>query len=335
VLAALNTDARSNLQTLLQGLGGSLDGASTPAQDSSQDPSVRGLTGGQALNKSLQYSAGAFRASAIVNEGLLGLRPHDLSGVVRGNEQVLKGFAGAGSSLPSLVHTFNATMATLASRQQELARTISLLPPLLRRVDSSDTALDASFGPTQQFARQLLPSIKQLDPTIGAALPWIAQAQALVSKAELGGLLADLSPAVQNTGSTFTATRHLVASANQLAKCFSHNLIPTGNQFIQDPPATTGLQVYQELFQSAVGIAGASGNFDGNGRYVRASAGGGALQVQTPVIPHIGPFFGNAVVAPLGTRPAFTGHAPLLRRDVACFKNPAPNLNAAVTGAGP
>ena len=168
---------------------------------------MRGLTGGQALNQSLNYSVGAFRASAIVNQALLGSKPHDLTGVVQGNEQVLQGFAQSGDALSSLVHTFNATMATLASRQQELSQTISLLPPLLRRTEAADTALDKSFGPTQQFAKDFLPGVKQLDPTIGAALPWIAQAKALVSKQELGGLLTDLTPAVQNTGSTIVATR--------------------------------------------------------------------------------------------------------------------------------
>jgi phospholipid/cholesterol/gamma-HCH transport system substrate-binding protein len=335
VLAALSSNARSNLQTLLQGLGGSLDGRPTAAQDASQDPIVRGMTGGQALNKSLQYSAGAFKGSAIVNEGLLGEQPHDLSKVVEGNEEVLHGFAASGGQLSSLVHTFNATMATLASRQQDLEQTIALLPPLLRRTNSADSALDASFGPTQQFAAELLPGVRQLGPTIDVALPWIAQATALVSPSELGGLLKNLTPAVQDTGSTIGATKSLLSSANVLARCFIHNLIPTGNESIQDPPDTTGLRVYQELFQSAVGIAGASGNFDGNGRYVRSSAGGGDTRVQTPSVANIGPLYGNAVLPVLGTRPAFAGKAPPLRRDVACFRNPVPRLGAAKTGAGP
>ena len=254
---------------------------------------------------------------------------------MQGNEQVLKGFAQAGNDLSSLVHTFNATMATLASRQQDLSQTISLLPPLLRRTEAADTALDKSFGPTQRFAATFLPSVKQIDPTIGAALPWIAQAKALVSKAELGGLLSDLTPAVQNTASSLNSTKALVSSAEVLARCFDHNLIPTGNEVIQDPPSSTGLQVYQELFQSAVGLAGASGNFDGNGRYLRASAGGGSIQVQTPTLPNIGPLYGNAVLQPLGSRPAFTGSEPPINRSVACFKNPAPNLNKVATGAGP
>ena len=335
VLAALTLDARTNLQTLLQGIGASLNTTGTPAENATQDVITRNLTGGQALNRSLDYSTGAFRGSAIVNEGLLGTQPHDLSKVVEGNSEVFRGFANSGQQLASFVHTFNATMATLASRQQELSQTIGLLPPLLRQTESADAALDASFGPTQQFAREFLPGVKQLGPTITVALPWIAQATALVSPSELGGLLKYLTPAVQNTSSTIGATKSLLTGSNELAKCFTHNLIPTGNEYVQDPPVTTGLQLYQELFQSAVGIAGASGNFDGNGRYVRSGAGGGETLVATPSIPNNGPFFGNAVLPVLGTRPAFTGSPPPLRRTTACYRNPAPNLNSAKTGAGP
>src|SRR5947209_14736949 len=65
VVSALNSDARGNLQTLLQGLGATLSGQPTAAQDASQDNSVRGLTAAQALNLSLKYSATAFRTSTI------------------------------------------------------------------------------------------------------------------------------------------------------------------------------------------------------------------------------------------------------------------------------
>jgi phospholipid/cholesterol/gamma-HCH transport system substrate-binding protein len=335
VLAALRSDTRADLQTLLQGFGSALNGQPTPAQDVTQDPSVRGLTAAQALNLSLKYSAGAFKASTIVNEALLGQRPHDLSRVVVGNEHVFGALAARSAALASFVHTFNLTMATFASRQQQLSQTIALLPPLLENTSKADSALDASFGPTKTFASELRPSLTHLDSTIGVGLPWLSQSTALLSKAELGGLLSLLTPAVQQTASSLASTETFVNSADQLTRCFLNNLIPTGDEIISDPPVGTGLHVYQELFQSAVGLAGLAGNFDGNGRYVRSSAGGGGDRVQTPPLPGEGPAFGNAVLAPLGTRPAFAGHAPPLRRSVPCFKNVAPNLNNVQTGAGP
>lgn len=335
VLADLTSDTRKNLQTLLQGLGSALNGAPNPAQDAAQDPSVRGLTGGQALNLSLKYSADAFRASAIVNDALLGIQPHDLSGAIRGNEQVLAALAASGNQLPGLIDSFNATMAALASRQAQLSATIAALPPWLAATDRALGPLDASYVPTQRLARALIPGVNQLDETIGTALPWLRQSTLLMSRRDLGGLLSSLTPAVQNTSSSISAAKSLLVASDQFAQCFSHNIIPAGNEVIDDPPISTGIPVYREFFQSAVGLAGAAGNFDGNGRYVRASAGGGSDLVATSPIPGFGPLYGNAVLPPLGTRPAWPGQAPPLRRDVPCYRNPVPNLNLVSTGGTP
>jgi phospholipid/cholesterol/gamma-HCH transport system substrate-binding protein len=335
VLAALNTNARTNLQTVLRGLGSALNGEPTAAQDASQDPSVQGLTAGQALNRSLDYSATALKNSAIVNQALLGIQPHDLSHVVSGNERFFRALASKQTQLASFVTTFDATMSTLASRQRQLSQTIAILPSLLRNANSALGPLNASFAPTKEFAAALGPSIKQLDPTIGLGLPWLAQSTALLSNAELGGLLKSLTPAIQHTASQIGSTKTLISEANQFAACFIHNLIPTGDEVIQDPPVGTGLPVYQELFQGAVGLASASGNFDGNGRYIRGQPAGGSDLIQTSPLASLGPVFGNAVIPPLGTRPAFPGSAPPLRRDVPCASNPAPNLNSARTGATP
>ncbi len=126
-----------------------------------------------------------------------------------------------------------------------------------------------------------------------------------------------------------------MSAADELARCFINVTIPTGDEVISDPPVSTGLRAYQELFQSAVGLAGASGNFDGNGRYLRSTVEGGNLLVETSVVKGLGPLFGNQILAPLGTRPAFGGKAPPIRRDVPCFRNPAPNLNSAKLGGTP
>jgi phospholipid/cholesterol/gamma-HCH transport system substrate-binding protein len=335
VLSALTSTTRQDLQTLLSGYGAALTAPPTAAEDATQDPSVRGLTGAQALNKSLNYAAGAFRASTIVNAALLGEQPHDLSKVIAGNAHIFSALASQQAHLADLVSVFNTTMAALASRQQDLSTTIALLPPTLRAADSALGPLQASFAPTQQFARDLTPSIKQLDPTIGAGLPWVAQSTALLSPAELGGLLADLTPAIQGTAATLNDSKALLRQSDTLARCFTHTVIPTGNERIQDPPLTTGLQAYQELFQSAVGLAGVGQNFDGNGRYVRSSAGGGDERVATGSLPGGGPLFGNAVLPPLGTRPAFPGSAPPMVSNVPCYTQAPADLNAAKTGVGP
>jgi phospholipid/cholesterol/gamma-HCH transport system substrate-binding protein len=335
VLSALNGTARGNLQTVLQGLGGSLNTVGTRAENKTQDPSTSGLTGAQSLNESLRYSADALQNSAIVNQALLGTQAHDLSKVVVGNQRIFRALASKATQLASLVTTFNSTMAAFAARQQDLSATIAILPGLLRNTDATLGPLNASFGPTTEFARALEPSIKQLGPTIDAGLPWLAQSKLLLSNNELGGLLKNLTPAVQNTAASIGSTKSFVSQAVELARCFTNVTIPTGDEVIKDPPLSTGLPVYQELFQGAVGLAGASGNFDGNGRYLRSAVGGGPNLVETSVVKGLGPFFGNQILAPIGTRPSYPGHAPPINRTVPCFRNHAPNLNAANTGGTP
>jgi virulence factor Mce-like protein len=335
VLSALRSNTRANLQTLLQGFGSSLNGQPTAAQDATQDPTQRGLTAGQSLNQSLNYAAGAFKASTIVNAALLGQQPHDLSGVVSGGAHVFGALSSQSGHLAHLVGSFDDTMAALAARQDDLSQTIALLPPFLRSADNALGPIQASFGPTRTFARELTPSVKQLGPTITAGLPWLAQSTALFSDQELGGLLPPLTTAVDETAASLKSTKALLETSGSLARCLTHTVIPTGNQRIQDPPLTTGLQDYQELFQSAVGLAGIAQNFDGNGRYVRSSTGGGSDRVQTGPIGAQGPLFGNAVLPSLGTRPASPGKAPPIREDVSCFRNAPPDLNSGSTGAGP
>lgn len=325
VLSSLDTNARANLQKLVQGFGAALN---------KPEP---GGTGAQGLNRALTYSAGAFEASSIVNQALLGEKSGDLTGAVRGESEFFRGLAQSGAQLPGLISSFDTTMNALASHQQALGASIAALPALLRSTLGADDALEASFAPTEAFARDLTPSIKQLGATVKVGTPWLQQLAKLSSQGELGGLLKSLTPAVDNTAVAVRNTTPLIKGAATLSKCFSNVLVPTGNEKITvDSSPPNGLSVYQQLFQSAVGLAGSTQNLDGNGRYVRATVGGGANQIQTQTLSSAGALYGNAVLPVLGTFPSFpsTG-APVLKSTVPCYTQTAPNLNGATKGNGP
>lgn len=338
VLSALNSSARGNLQKLVQGLGAALNTEPTASQNAAQDPAVRGMTAAQALNYSLGYSAKAFEASALVNQALLGKQPHDLSGVIKGESKVFTALDDAGNALPNLIDNFDTTMTALADDRVALGQAVATLPTLLTAAESADHSLQASFAPTQQFASLLTPSIKQLARTITVTLPWLKDMTTLSSSSYLGGLLKYLTPSVQNAAKALKGTTSLVSEADLLSKCFTNVIIPTGNETITEDPSTGNtLQDYQELFQSAVGLAGATANFDGNGHYTQVTVGGGSDQVQTQSYPGIGPFYGNAVAPPEGDLPSFpsTGTAPTLNASAACFTQTAPNLNSSTVGTEP
>jgi phospholipid/cholesterol/gamma-HCH transport system substrate-binding protein len=248
---------------------------------------------------------------------------------------VFQGLSVAPDQLSGLVNGFEQTMSTLASRQQQLGATIADLPGLLSAANTADVNLQQSLPELARFSTDLLPGLHQLAPTLTVALPWVRQLTTLSGSGELGGLLRTLTPAVRGLRAASKPLQQLVGQSGLLARCVSGDLVPTGNQTISDPPQTSTEQLYRELFQSSVGIASAAQDFDGNGRYVRVSTAGGGTLVQTPTLPVNGPLFGNAVLSPLGTRPALTASAPPLNGNRDCYRNAAPDLNSASTGVGP
>ena len=287
----------------------------TAAQDATQDPSVRGLTGGagaqpvaEVLGRRVQglgdRQPGAARAPAA--------RP--LRRRRRATRRCFRALAASGNAaLEPRAHVQRDDGDARRRASRSSARRSRCCRRCCGSTDAADTALDASFGPTKQFAaRARCPGIKQLGPTIDAgAARGSRQATALVSKQELGGLLADLTPAVQNTGQRRSA-RPRRSSPRPISspRCFDHNIDPDRQRGHHRPagrhrPAASTRSCSRARSDSPA----RRGNFDGNGRYVRSSAGGGDIAVQTPPLPSAGPLYGNAVLPAARHAPGVRGQA--------------------------
>jgi phospholipid/cholesterol/gamma-HCH transport system substrate-binding protein len=335
VLTALQSDTRRQLQVLLQGYGDALNGKPLPGEDKDQDPDVKGLTAGEALNKSLDYATPALRGIAIVNQATLGEDMHDLSRLIAGTQKVSAALASNDQNLKDVVTNFNRTMAAFAAEADNLRTTIHLLPGVLEAADPALRDLNASFPPTRAFAREILPGVRQSAATITASFPWIAQTRALVAPAELQGLVRDLRPATATTASVVDQSVVLLPVIDLTNRCVIRNILPTGDKPVDDGFLSTGLPNYKEFWQTMTALSGEAQNFDGNGSYTRFQTGGSNQTVSTgPTTIGGPPLFGNAAEAPVGSRPARPASKPPYNRKVACYKSDLPNLEAK-TGAGP
>ena len=337
VLTALQSNTRANLQTLIQGYGEALDGKPKPGEDRTQDPSVRGETAAEALNNSLNYSPRALRGLALVNDAALGTGLHDLSRLIAGSQKVAAALNSNEQNLKDLVTNFNTTMAAFADQSGALRSTIALLPGVLDLANSTFTNLNRAFPPTRALAREILPGVRETAPTIAASFPWIRQTQALVSPAELLGLVADLQPAVADLSSVVVESVVLLPQVDLVNRCMTRVVLPTGDKPVDDGFLSTGIENYKEFFQALTSLSGESQNFDGNGSYTRFQTGGGESMVSTGptgVQTFTGePLVGNDATSPIGTRPARPSKKPPYNRTFPCYKNQLPNL-AAKTGGG-
>jgi phospholipid/cholesterol/gamma-HCH transport system substrate-binding protein len=340
VLGVLQGSARDNAQKLLQGYGNGLNGKPKPGEDekSKADPDTTGQSAAESLNDSLDSAVPALKNLSIVNEAFLGTEPHDLSKLIDSAGATAGELAKHEDSLQGLVTSFNTTMASFASESTALQTTIHVLPDVLTQADSALLHLNESFPPLRAFSREILPGVRETPATVAASFPWIAQTRALVSPAELQGLVNDLRPSIANLASSTDESIKLFPQVDLVSRCFTSVLLPTGDIKVNDPPLSTGIENYKEFWQALTGLSGESQNFDGNGSYTRFQTGGGSHFVST------GQALGgnassvqtaNAVVPPIGARPARPAARPPYNRKTPCYKNPIPDINGAATTSGP
>ena len=333
VLGTLKTDTRRDLQKLLVGYGDAINGEPQPGEDADQDPATQGETAGKSLNDSYRYAAQSLRGGAIVNDATRGTELHDLSKLIGSQQRIFAALSSREGSLKDLITNFNTTMGALAAQETNLRLTIRELPRVLAAARPALDNLNAAFPATRAWALEMIPGVRETPATIEAGFPWIRQTRALVSPAELQGLLDDLQPAVRDFAEFTDGQVDFLPKLDDFNRCQLQTILPTQEQRIDDGALSTGLRNYEEFFQSMVSLTGESQNFDGNGSYVRLQAGGGTA-VKTPPVGPGGPMHASASEQPLGTRPA-KSPKPAYKPNVKCHTNPVPNLSDAPIGAGP
>jgi ABC-type transporter Mla subunit MlaD len=335
VLTTLQAPERKNLQDLLIGFGTALTHEPTAAEDKDQDPDVQGETAGEALNDTFDYGGEAGRTSAIVNTALLGTEPHDLSKLIDSNRRIFGALLSRESQLKDLLTNFNVFTGALATESANLSETVRLLAPTLEIGENSFANLNDSFPQLRAFAIDARPGVLELPDTIAAGGPWLAQADPLLGRRELGGLARLLRTSTPGLALATNQTTGFLKQLELTSRCGSGILIPTGNVVIDNAggayPFTTGVENFKEFFYSAAQQAGESQNFDGNGSYVRFQTGGGPILTSAPQPGggfENGAVYGNTIEPPIGTRPAM-GPKPAYKPKVACHTNALPDINGA------
>ncbi|MBA3865222.1 MAG: MCE family protein [Solirubrobacterales bacterium] len=337
VLSALQSPVRADLSQLLESYGKALTHVPSAAEDLNQLPEVSGVTGAGALNGAFKYGGDAGRYSAQVTNALLGTEQRDLSRLVAGAGRTFGAFAANQSALQGLIDNFNIFTGALAAQSSNLSTTIHLLAPTLQVAHTSLVSLNRTLPPLRTYAIELTPAVAELPGLIRASKPWLGQVRPLLSGKEGGGVAKLLAEATPGLAAAAQAGKEVaLPQLNQLSLCTSKVLVPTGNEVINDQFSTGGPN-YREFLYNLANFAGAAQNFDGNGPYIRAQAGGGPVLVGEP-----NPFgnlstektqYAHTIVDPIGDQPQLAGR-PSLKPEVRCATNPVPDVNGPLGQVG-
>lgn len=337
VLRTLQLPQRANIQKILKGLGEGLNGEPTAAQDLTFEPSVQGLTGGEALNMAYQYGETAARGTAIVNAAYLGDEPGDLGNLLRGLTRLTGKLNERGDDVQGFVKNFEVFTGALAAESGNLQQTIRLLGPTLQTARVSLTNLNNSLPALRGFAIALEPGINEVPRTIRTVTPFTTQLKALLTDRELGGLAKISVRNAPFAAQSINETVKLLPQIENLGLCVSENLVPTGDQVIEDGALGNGQKASREALYAAVNLAGSNQSFDGNGPFIRIQAGGGPLSVKMDDPLERADFktlYGRTPTPTLGTTPA-AGTMPAIDGSELCYTQDVPDLNGPAANAGP
>ena len=294
VLATLQRDTRTDLQTLLRELSTGLGGGAA-----------------ESLNRAAPDAAPALRDLAVASDALLGEEPdEDVRRAQRGTAKLNGALAEDEEALKGVVSGLGATANALATQDQALAASIPALRDTLRATRPALTALDGTLPPLRALATEATPSVRRLDPVLDAALPFTRQLSALAGRTELRATTRALrvnTPAIDRLLRTSVP---LFGEGRAASRCTEKVLVPFVNRDFPDPdfPGNSGT-VNQKLMRSFVGLSGESRSVDANQSYFHASLVPPGLQVRP---------------AP----PDTPANPPPHRPDVPCETQEPPNLDA-------
>jgi phospholipid/cholesterol/gamma-HCH transport system substrate-binding protein len=333
VLDALNTDTRANLQTFLIEYGKALTAKPTPEQDAQQNPAVRGLNAAQALKQAYVDSPPALRGGAIVNQALVGAERHDLSNLIAATNRFSSALNVHEQQLGELIGNFNTFLGAFAAQSNSLRATVAELPGTFQNASRALRGFNAAAPSIRAFSLDLVPGIQQLPSTIAASVPWIEQVKASLAPTELGGVARGLHEAAPTISSLVTAQPPFFRQSDQLAKCFTNVVFPSGNTRLQDGPNTSGVEDYKEFWYAMAGLAGVGQSFDGNGPTTRFMVETGSQTLRSAPVGTVGAnghglrLLARTSQPPLGTKPAFPATEPPYKPLVPCYTQKVQDFN--------
>ena len=335
------TRARTS-RTCWQGYGDALNGEPAPGEDDDQDPDVKGQTAGKSLNDSLDVRA---RRAARARRSSTRPRSAPSRTTCRSSSPARRRSQGALSSregqLKDLITNFNTT--TGGARRRSRTTCAQTIHAAARACSTAANpaldALNASFPPTRALrARDHARASRETPATINAAFPWIDQTRALVSPAELQGLVAR-PPA--RPSPTFASSPTARSSSARGSTPFNRCRVTTraadaATGRSRTAPSRPALRTTRSSAQSLSGLVGAGQNFDGNGPVHALPAGRRRPTPSTHAAPrrHRRALFGNCDRAAARHAPGARPPSRRSSRNTACYKQTRarPELGH---GAGP
>jgi phospholipid/cholesterol/gamma-HCH transport system substrate-binding protein len=219
---------------------------------------------GPEANESYKYFGTALnRATGFAKE--LNADEDLLSKFLVSSSNLTTAVAGRGQQLSSAITNANQAFQAISSQNVALERTLEELPPVMRQSNTTFVNLRAALDDVEPLINTAKPATKNL-------APFLAELRPVLNK--FIPFTQNLTLALKRPGpfnDTTSLLQELPTVQSRASKTFPHAEAAIA---AFQPQLTFARSYTPDLFNALGGLAAASGAYDGNGNYVRASLAG-------------------------------------------------------------
>jgi virulence factor Mce-like protein len=328
VLSTFDQAARSSLENTLNTLN---DGFSFRDSHGNR-VSNPGAVG---LKNTIPQLTPVLKDVAWINRGLRGTQAGDVQNLLENASNVTTTLSQSSGQLADLVTGLNRASSALAAADGALGQSVRGIDQTLQVAPAALTAIDASLPPLTNLARALDPSLKVAPPIVDGVTGAVRELAAVVAPAARGRLIASLKTTFQEFPSLLSQLGGLFPITKSVTDCLRTHVTPTLLAKVPDGQLSTGNPVWQEFVHFLPRIAGASGNFDANGHWIRYLAGAGTNTLNLGSLPLVGQLLSTGTPLPGGATGSIQGYSPAwvgdltasaFRPDVECSTQPLPSF---------
>jgi phospholipid/cholesterol/gamma-HCH transport system substrate-binding protein len=329
LLSTFDVAARANLEQLLN----TANAAFSPAPGEPESDSGAG-----GFKAAIPELTPTLKDVAWISQALTGTHAGDVENFLESASNVTTTLSQHSEQLGDLVTSLDQAAGALAASDGALGQSIVELDDVLKASPAALTALDRSLPPVADLSQALTPALKQAPPLVRSLTGSVDELISVIGPAKqrnnlikaLNTTLASFPAVLGELGQAFPATEAVTS-------CLRTHVVPILEGKVQDGNLSTNEPVWEDFVHFLPSLASASGDFDGNGPYIRVLLGAGSNTVQLGTLgslPGIGTLVGTSPGGQSieGSAPAWIGDLPpsVFRPDVSCASQPLPALTQTV-----
>jgi ABC-type transporter Mla subunit MlaD len=332
VLSTFDVAARANLRTLLNTANEAFSPSpGHPLSDSGAGGFKRAIPQLTPLLKDIAIDAPALR----------GTQPGDLQRLLAGSAGVFTALAqDRGGRLADLVTGLDRVSSALASSDGALAASMAGLDQTLRAAPPALTAIDRALPPLSKLAVALTPTLRAAPPIVSGINSTLSRVLTVVNPSVRGRLLSSLHTTLATFPSVLTKIGELFSTTGAVTDCLRTHLVPILKEEVPDGKLSTHEPVWKDFVHFLPNLSAASGQFDGNGPYIRNLVGAGDNSLQLGnlgSLPGVGKLIGLAPGGNQieGSTPKWVGTltSSAFHPEVPCSRDPVPSLASPASAA--